>query len=151
MAARIDIENHRLDDLAFFQNLGGVFYALGPGQVRNMHQTVDTFFDFDEGPEIGHIADAALHYRTDAVAAIDGSPWIWLELFQAERNSTFPGMHFENNGFHLIARMHDFGGVLHSPRPGHFADVDQPFDACLQFDECAVIGHVDNTPNDTAV
>ena len=97
-----------------------------------MHQAVDAFFDFDEGAEIGHVADAALHHRAHAVAAVDGGPGVRLELLQAERNAAVLGMHLEDHGFHLIARLHHLGGMLHAPRPGHFADVDQPFDARLR-------------------
>ena len=46
-----------------------------------MHQAVDAFFDFDESAEFGHVADAAFHHRTDAVALLDRGPRIGSNCF----------------------------------------------------------------------
>ena len=35
--------------------------ALGPGQIADVNQAVDAVFDFDEGAEVGHVANAAFH------------------------------------------------------------------------------------------
>ena len=78
----IDIQNHRLHDLPFFQHLGRMLDALGPGQVGNVNQAVDALFNFDECAEIGHIADPAFHHRADAVAAVDGGPGFGSSCFK---------------------------------------------------------------------
>ena len=57
----------------------------------------------------------------------------------------------EHHGFHLVARLHHFGGMFHATRPGHFADVNQSFHSRLQFDEGAVIGDVHHSSHDAAV
>src|ERR1043166_761664 len=101
-----------------------MLHALGPGEIAHMHQTVDSFFDFDERAEVGHVAHATFYHAADAVTAIDRGPRVRLELLQPERNAPVLGMHFEDDGLHLIARLHYLRGMLHSARPCHLADVD---------------------------
>ena len=71
-------------------------------------------------------------------------PRIRLKLLQAQRNAAFLRVHVEHHGFHLVAHVHQLRRMLHALRPGHFADVDQAFDALFQFNECAVVGHADH-------
>ena len=56
------------------------------------------------------------------------------------------GIHVEHHGFHLIAHVHEFRGMLHALGPRHLADVHQAFDALLQLDEGAVVGDADDAP-----
>src|SRR5579872_6340088 len=151
MLRGIDIQDHGLYDLALLEDLGGMFYTLGPGEIGNVHQAVDALFNLNEGAEIGHIAHPALHYGTDAVAAIDSGPGVGFELLEAERNTPVLGVDFQNNGFHLIARLHDFGRVLHAPRPGHFADVDQTLYSRFELHEGAIVGDVHHAANHLVV
>src|ERR1700694_2886608 len=99
-----------------------MFYALGPGEIRDVDETVDAFFDFDEHTEVGELADAALDHRADAVASGDGGPRVGLELFDSERDAAILRLHIQHHGFHLIADFDDLARVLHPPAPGHFGD-----------------------------
>ena len=63
---------------------------LGPGQVGNVHQPVDAFFDLNEGAELGHVPDAALDHRTDAVALFNRGPGIRLQLLQTQERCAGP-------------------------------------------------------------
>ena len=54
------------------------------------------------------------------------------------------GLHFEHDGFYLIADLNHLGRMLHAAAPGHFRDVDQPLDARLQLDESSVVGDADD-------
>src|SRR5205085_145822 len=67
MVFRIDIQNDRIDLLAFLQDFGRVFDAPG-GNIGNVHQAVDSLFDFDEGSKIRQIANPAGNYGIDSVA-----------------------------------------------------------------------------------
>ena len=71
-------------------------------------------------------------------------PRIRLQLLQAERNAALVRIHVQHHGFHLVANVDDLRGMLHPLRPSHLADVDQAFDALLQLDERAVVGHADH-------
>ncbi len=54
-------------------------------------------------------------------------------------------------GLHLIARLHHLRRMLHAPRPGHLADVDETFDSRLQLHKSAVVGDVDHPPDHPSV
>src|SRR5579871_4782711 len=125
--------------------------SLRPREVRYMNQSVDTLFDLDEGAEIGHVPHPPLDYGTHAVPAIDGRPRIGLELFQPERDAAVARVHFQNHGFHLIAGFDDLRRMLHTPRPSHFADVDETLDPRLEFDERAIVGDIHNPADDPPV
>src|ERR1019366_4977351 len=147
----IDIQNHRLHDHTLLKNFAGMFDALRPGQVADVHQAVDAFLDFDEGAEIGHVAHASLHHAAHAVAAVDGSPGVRFELFEAEGDAAVLGVHLQNHGFHRIARLDHLGGMFHAPRPRHLADVYEALHAGFEFHKGAVVGDVDHAADDAAV
>src|ERR1017187_2982728 len=144
---RIDVEDDRLDDLPLLQDLRGVLHPLGPREIGNVHQSVDTFLDLDEGPKIGHIADPPLDHRAHAVPAVDGGPRVRFKLLQAERNAPIPRVHLQDHRLHLVAGLHHLRRVFHPARPGHLADVDQAFHPGFQFDEGAVIGDIHDAAN----
>src|ERR1035437_2839801 len=116
-----------------------------------MHQAVDAFLDFDEGPEVGHVAYPALHHRAHAIARVDGRPGVGFELLQAERYAPVLGVHLQHHRLRLIAWLDHFRRVLHAPRPRHLADVDETLDTRLQLHESAIIGDVDHPPDHPAV
>src|SRR6195952_2410148 len=107
-----------------------------------MHHTVDIAFEPEEQAELGLVLDLALDRRTDREFLDEHFPGIAHGLLEAERNPPLDRVDFKNLHFDFLrgrndlARMH----VLLGPR--HFRDVDQAFDARLQFDERAVVGDV---------
>src|SRR2546421_8438430 len=50
---RIDPQHHRFDIVTLLQRLRRMAYFLGPREIRNMHQSIDSGFDLDERAEIG--------------------------------------------------------------------------------------------------
>src|SRR5215467_4593621 len=147
----LDRQDHRLHHLALPQNFGGMLDALGPRKIRNMHQTVDAFFDLHKRAEVGHVADPAFHHRADAVAVFDRGPRIGFELFQPERDAAVLSMYVQNHGFNLVAGTDYLSRVFHTPRPGHLGDMDQTLDAGLEFHERTVVGDVDDAPDDALI
>src|SRR5271165_1739647 len=146
---RVDIEDHGLGELALLQNLGRMLDALGPGQIGNVHQTVDALFDFNEGAEIGELAHASFHYRADVVTRGHSGPGIGFELLDTERDAPVARLDVEHHGLHLIAYLDHFARVLHAPRPGHLGNMDQAFHARFQLDEGSIIGDADHAPDNT--
>src|ERR1022692_3814699 len=134
--------------ITFFQNFGRMLHALGPAQVADVNQTVDAILDFDKRAEIGQIAHPAFHGHAHGILVVQRIPGIRCQLPHAERNAALARIYIQHNTFHLIAHINQLGGMLHAFRPRHFADVHQAFDALLQFDERAVIGHADHAPRD---
>ena len=102
-------------------------------------KSVDALLDLDERAEIGQFADPAFDHGADGVAIRDRGPRIGFELLHAERDAAVFRLHIQNHGLHLIAHLDDLARVLHAPAPGHLRDMDQTFDAGLEFDKGAVI------------
>ena len=50
----------------------------------------------------------------------------------------------ENHDFDSLADLKNLRGVRDFLRPGHFGDMDQPFDPAFQFNEGAVIHQTDD-------
>ena len=46
-----------MERLALLQHFVGVGYLADPAHIADVQQTVDTFFDFDEGTVVGEIAN----------------------------------------------------------------------------------------------
>src|SRR5271168_3713252 len=61
---RLNTQNHSLDLLALLQHFRRMLDALGPAQVRDMHQAVDAVLDLDEGAKVGEVANAAFDNRS---------------------------------------------------------------------------------------
>ena len=57
---RFNAENNSLDLFALLDDFRRVLDALGPAQVGDVDEAVDSVFNFDEGAEVGEVADAAL-------------------------------------------------------------------------------------------
>src|SRR5215475_6520162 len=134
--------------LAFLQNLRRMLYALGPAQVADVYETIDAVFDFDESPEVCEIANLAFDHAADRILLVQLLPRILLELFESERNAALSGIHVEHNGLNLVPWLHDLRGMLHPLRPGHFAYVNEPFNALLEFNESSVVGNAQNASFD---
>ncbi len=73
----VDLEDHGLDLVALVQHLAGMLDALGPRQIRDVHQAVDALLDLDERAEVGEVAHDALDPVPDAVLAADQVPRDW--------------------------------------------------------------------------
>src|SRR5213078_778948 len=69
-------------------------------------------------------------------------PGITHGLLEAQRNPALDRIDFQNLHFDFLRGGDDLAGVHVLFGPRHFRDVDQAFDAWLQFDERAVVGDV---------
>src|SRR5436190_9611269 len=80
----VDIQHHRLDDVALLQDLGRMFDALAPRHVADVDQAVDLVLDFDERAELGEVAHLAGDLAADRIFVREVVPRIGLDLFQAQ-------------------------------------------------------------------
>ena len=69
-------------------------------------------------------------------------------MTHAERNPALGRIDVDHYALNLVAYIDKLGGMLHALRPRHLADVNQAFNALLQFDECAVVGDANDAPRD---
>ena len=144
----LDRQHDGLHLVALLQDFRRMLDALGPAQVADVDQAVDAVFDLDEGAEVGEVADLAFDDGAHRELLVQGLPGIGLKLLQAEGDAALLRVHVQHHGFHLVADVDQLRGMLHALRPGHLADVDQAFDALLELDECAVVGHADDAAAD---
>ena len=56
----VQFEHHNFDFITDAAELRGVLDFLGPAQVRNVHQTIDSFFKLDKETEVREVANDAL-------------------------------------------------------------------------------------------
>ena len=85
-----------------------MFYTFDPGNVRNVHQTVDTFIDTDKNAEIGNVLNFAFYGCAHRIFFTDDIPWIRNDLFHPQRNPSVVRPDIQNNrlddlsyGYHL--------------------------------------------------
>ena len=109
-----------------------------------MDQAVDAVFDFDEGAEVGQVAYATFDRHADRELLMQRIPRIGRQLPHSQRNAPLGRIHVEDHALDLVADIDQLRRMLHALRPRHFADVNQAFDALLQFHERAVVGHADH-------
>src|SRR6516162_7590130 len=114
-----------------------------------MNEPVNSLFDFDKGSEIGQIANAAADDRSDCVPLRQGTPRIRFGLLESQGNAPVIEIDIENDGLNVLPHLKNLRRVFHALAPGHFRNVNQAFDARLQFDESAVVGQVDNLSRDS--
>src|ERR1017187_7937767 len=130
--------------VALLQHFGGMLHPLGPAQVADVDQSVDSVFDFDEGAEVGQVADFAFHHRAHRELLVQTLPGIRFQLLQTQADTALLRIDVQHHGLNLVVHVDQLGGVLHALGPGHLADVHQAFDALFQLDEGAVVGHADD-------
>ena len=58
---RLDAKNDGANFLTLLENLRGMLDALGPAQIADVNQSVNAVFNFDEGAEVGQVANPAFH------------------------------------------------------------------------------------------
>ena len=140
----VDVQDLDLHRVALAHDLLGMADPLGPGHVRDVHQAVDALLHFDEGAEVGEVADATLDDRADGEAVVQRQPGIRLGLLEAEGDLLVVLVYLQDHDLDEIADGQDLARMLDVARPGHLADVDQALDALLQLHEGAVVGDRDD-------
>ena len=137
----VDLQDNRLNGLAFGIFLGWMLDPLGPGEIRDVDQAVDALFYADKDTEISDIFNLSFDDGTYRIGLGDQIPGVGLQLFHAQRDAFGLGLDIEDHDLQLIADGNHLGWMTGLLGPGHLGDVDQAFDALFQFDEDTVIGN----------
>ena len=140
----VDRGNDAFDFVVLADDFARMRDLANPAHIADVKQTVDAFFDFDESAVVGEVANDALDAHTDRVFLIDRFPRVARRLFDAEGNFLFFLVDAEDNDVDFLPLRKDFVRVIDAFRPGHFADVDEAFDAFFQLNERAVGHDVDD-------
>ena len=113
---------------------------LGPRHFRDVHQTLDTGLQLDEGAVIGDVGDAAGMHRGQRILGADQIPRIFLQLLHAEADAVGVLVDLDDLYLDGLADRQDLGRVV-DPAPCHVGDVQQAVDTA-QIHEGAVFGDV---------
>src|SRR5215467_4201537 len=116
-----------------------------------MDQAVNSVFDLNEGAEVSQVAHTAMHSCSDLIAVTQSVPGVLLHLFHAKADAPPFWIDTQDLDIDHIAGAYDLAGVLDPFRPAHFRDVDQAFNARLEFYESAIIGDAGNAAIDARV
>src|SRR5438067_678793 len=136
----IDAEDDGLHFLALLEDFGGVADLFRPGEVGDVEEAVDAFFDLDEGAVVGDVADLAGDERSGRVFFGDALPGVFLDLLHAEGDLLLLFVDLQDFDLDLLALGDDLGGMIDALGPGHLGDMDEAFDALFELAEGA-IGH----------
>src|SRR6202171_4557374 len=147
----IDIEHHGLDHLALLEVVDHLLARKLPVEIGQMDHAVDVALEPEEQTELGLVLDLAFHRRSDREFFDEHFPGIAHGLLEAERNPALDRIDFEDLHFDFLRGRNDLAGVHVLFGPRHFRDVDQAFDARLQFDERAVVGDVGDAAGEARV
>src|SRR3954469_6647649 len=147
----IDVEHDGFHRVALLEIVDPLLARKLPVEVGQMHHAVDVAFQPQEQAELGLVLDLALDHRPDREFLDEHFPRVAHGLLEPKRNPPLDRIDFQDLHFNFLrgrddlARMH----VLLGPR--HLRDVDQAFDARLQFDERAVVGDVGDAAGEARV
>jgi hypothetical protein len=138
----VDVEHDRLHHLALAVQVERVLARDAPGDVGHVDHAVDVVVEADEQAEFGGVLDFALDLGADRMRGGEGLPRIGLGLLEAERDAALVGIDLEHDDVDFLRGRDDLARMDVLLGPAHLGDVDQAFDARLQFDERAIFGDV---------
>src|SRR5207302_2268925 len=122
-----------------------------PVEIGQMDHAVDVALEPEEQAELGLVLDLALDRGADREFFDEHFPGIAHGLLEAERNPALDRIDLQNLHFDFLRGRNDLAGVHVFLGPRHFRDVDQAFDARLQFDERAVVGDVGDAAGEARI
>src|SRR5436190_6891380 len=147
----IDVEHHGLDHVALLEVVDHLLARKLPVEIGQMDHAVDVALEPEEQAELGLVLDLALDRRSHREFFDEDFPGITHGLLEAQRNPPLDRIDFQDLHFDFLRGGDDLAGVHVLFGPRHFRDVDQAFDARLQFDERAVVGDVGDAAGEAGV
>src|SRR6266702_3999332 len=147
----IDVEHHGLDHVALLEVVDDLLARKLPVEVGQMDHAVDIAVETEEQTELGLVLDLAFDRRTDRELLDEDFPGVAHGLLETERDAALDRIDFENLHFDFLRGRNDLAGVHVLLGPLHLRNVDQAFDARLQFDERAVVGDVGDAAGEARV
>src|ERR1700761_9632537 len=147
----IDVEHHGLDHVTLLEVVDHLLARKVTVEVGEMDHAVDVAFEAEEQTELGLVLDFAFDGRADRELLDEHFPGIAHGLLETERNAPLDRIDFQDLHFDFLRSRNDLAGMHVLLGPRHFRDVDQAFDARLQFDERAVVGDVGDAAGEARV
>ena len=140
----VDLQYANVDNLAYLGELIGVLNLLGPAQVADVDQTVNTFLDLNEYTEVGEVANLSGVLAANGILLLDGLPGISLQLLDTQRHLALVAVESQDNCLYVVANLHEVLSAAQVLAPRHLANVDKTLYAGSNLNECTVVGHNNN-------
>ncbi len=138
----IDVENGRLHHVALLVFVDDLLARTLPVEIGEMDHAVHVAVEAEEQTELGLVLDLAFDDRSGRILLDEDFPRIAHGLLETERNAALDRVDFQDLHFDFLRGRDDLARMDVLLGPGHFGNVDQAFDARLQFHERAVVGDV---------
>src|SRR5690242_15734102 len=135
----VDVENHHIDGVALLDDLRRMLHSLRPAHVGDVNEPVDARLDLHERAEARQVAHLPRDSRADRILERQDHPGILLGLFHAERDLLLVRIDLEHDGFDRLTDRDELRRMSNVSRPAHLADMNEAFNARLEFDKCAVV------------
>ena len=103
----VDFQNYYIDVCTNLSEFRRMFDLLSPRQVRDVDQSVNTFFDFYEYTEVSEVANFSNVLRTYRIFFFDSFPWICFQLFDTQRHLAFFAVQSQDDSFYFVAHFHE--------------------------------------------
>ena len=135
----VDIEYLHLYAAPFGNTLRRVLDTRGPAHIRDVKQTFQAFLQFDERTITDDIFNFSFDQGPDFVVFVNHSPRIRTSLLHPQGKLPLLPVNFQYADIDFIALFEHVSRSSQTPPPGHVGNVQQAFNAFLQFDESAII------------
>ena len=93
---------------------------LGPAEVADVDQTVNTFLKLYEYAEVSEVANLSCVLAAYRILNLDSLPWDFLELLATKAHLTLLTVESQDNCLYLITNVHKFLSRTQVLAPRHF-------------------------------
>src|SRR5690606_1192203 len=138
----VDLTYHDFDSLTQVNYFSRLNIFVGPIHLRPVDQAFNALSQLGETAVVSEVGDFCFNTGTFRVALGDLNPWIFTELFQAQRHTVALAVELQNLNVDLVANIDDFAWMLDT-LPRHVGNVQQTI-YTAQINECAVVGQIFN-------
>ena len=132
---RVDGQDLRLDDLAGAQGVAGVVETAVGHDLADVDQAFDAIGNLNESAKAHELGDRAFNCAPTGKLRCDLEPGVGEGLLEAERDAPLFGLDGENDCVDAVAVLEQVAGMANLLAPGHFRDMDEAFNAGLDFDK----------------
>ena len=122
--AAVDFQNHNVNFLRGRHNFSWVYVLLGPRHFRNVNQTFNTSFQFDECAIISNVGHTAFMQRFQRISRFNSIPWIRLQLFHTQADAVGVFVDFDDLNLNGFTNRQNLGWMVDAT-PCHVCNVQQ--------------------------
>ena len=80
---------------------------LGPREVADVDQTIDTLLELNKYTEVGEVANLSGVLAANRILNLDSLPRIFLQLLDAERHLALVAVESQDNGLDFVANLQE--------------------------------------------